>query len=80
MNYIKLLKYNMDLLNKRQINYVIDKYYRIEHKKLFKPVINEFTTIVNESNIIDDDQDDMDFGGYLVYRINGMPPLVPFRR
>ena len=64
----------MDILNKTQIYYIIDKYNRNEHKKVYTLVINELTKIINDSNLIDEDK--IDFGVYLVYRVNGMPPLI----
>ena len=66
----------MDILNKNQINYIVDKYFKKEHKKKYIYVLNQFKYFIYSSNLSDEDVNDIDIGGYLVYRINGMPPLV----
>ena len=66
----------MDILNKKQINFIVNKYFLSKHKIKYSSVIKQLNLIVYESNLVFEDNDNL--GSYLVYRANGMPPLVSY--
>ena len=68
----------MDILTKNQINYIINNYFLSQHKEKYFLVIHQLNNIILESNIVFEDNDNTNFGSYLVYRANGMPPLISY--
>ena len=66
----------MDILKKKHIDYIVNKYYKNNHYKKYIKVINQLNFYVKESNITIEEQNTINIGGYLVYRVNGMPPLI----
>ena len=65
----------MDILKKNQIEYIVDKYFKNQHKVNYSKVIDQFKYYVKSSNFSDEEFDQTEIGGYLVFRINGMPSL-----
>ena len=65
----------MDLLTKKQINFVVSKYYKNNHKIKYLKVINELKYYILSSDLSNEDENNFEIGSYLVLRTNGMPPL-----
>ena len=66
----------MDLLTKQQINYIVYKYHKSLHQKIYQNVLTQLTKFITDSNVSDSEINNINFGSYLVYRVAGMPPLL----